>query len=194
MKSKSYNSYTHEKGKNINGDYLEVDKWVSELLEGKIGKLKHKITRIRISYTKIQVFKYILCNLIIAMSLSILMYFLTYWYSSFAIGVIYMFIVLTTIVLSEEVVIVHGEVIQTVVRYICWPLSHRTYLCENIDIVCVNEGFRRQRVIFYLMLVMKTLGDNKQKEHIVLYENILPNLDVVRVVLDVLRRAIGDRD
>ena len=57
----------------------------------------------------------------------------------------------------------------------------------------MNEGFRRQRVIFYLMLVMKALVE-KEKEHIVVFENTLPSLTVLQPVLDEMRRAISDID
>ena len=198
MRSKSINSHTHEQGRTINGDVIEVDTWVSNLLTGKKGRPTNTATRIRIGYNRFQVYKNILYHIILAtISLSIPTYFLTtitqYWYALYSLGAAYIVIVLTTTMLFEEVVIIHGQVIQTAVRYVCWPVTYKAYLSQNVDFVCMNEGFRRQRVIFYLMLVMKALVE-EEKEHVVLFENTLPSLTVLQPVLDEMRKAICDID
>lgn len=198
MRSKSINSHRREKGRSINGDVIEVDTWVSNLLTGKKGRPTNTATRIRIGYNRLQVYKNISYHIILAaVSLSIPIYFLTtitrYWYALYSLVAVYTVIVLTTSMLFEEVVVIHGQVIQTAVKYVCWPVTYKAYLCQNVDFVCMNEGFRRQRVIFYLMLVMKALVE-KEKEHVVVFENTLPSLAVLQPVLDEMRRAISDID
>ena len=189
MKTRTQNSSKRDRGKSINGDNLLVETRSAELIEGKRGKVTDRVTRIKISYTKYQIFKYLAINLMLAVTISTPLYLLlnltVYWHTAYAVGAVYMLAVLTTTVVSEEVIVVHGKVIQTVVRYMSWPSSYTVYLCEHIDIVCINEGFRRQRFIFYLMLVTK-------KEYKVLFENTLPNLEILQVILMELRGAIGD--
>ena len=189
MRTRSKNTHNHISGKSINGDSLEVETRYAELTEGKKGKVSDRVTRVNISYHKYNIFKYLVINLMLVVTISTPLYLLlsltAYWFTAYAVVAAYMLIVLTTTVLSEKVIIVHGKAIQTVVGYVCWPSSYTVYLCDHIDTVCMNEGFRRQRVIFYLMLVTKN-------EHRVLFENTLPNLEILQVLLDVMRKAIGD--
>ena len=189
MKTRSKNTYKQDRGKSINGDYLEVETRCAELIEGKRGKVIERVTRIKVSYSKFQICKFLILNLLLSVTVSTPLYLLlsqtAYWYAALAVGAVYMLVVLTTTVLSEEVTVVHGELVQTVIRYILRPSNCTVCLCEHIDIVCINEGFRRQRVIFYSMLVTK-------KENKVLFENTLPNLEILQTLLHELRRAIGD--
>ena len=194
MKQTITSSLSESRGSNIDGVGLRIETWNEKQIHTTSGEQRNAMTRIRVSFPSTQIFKNLLTHLIITCAITLSIYATTqyvlndFWSVSVSVGSVYLVLSLTTIILYEDVLVVHGRVLQISTRYLCWPLSYHVHMCESIELVCINEGFRRQRVIFYLMIVMT--GRERQKECKVLFENMLPGLDVLKGILGELKGVI----